>query len=687
MRVTMFCRFNSEFGSAVFKLIFGGTLLLRLIGWKSVFAGFLSGLLAVPITQVLSGHYSRIMFGMFSYQDERSNTLLEITGSMRQIKFCGLEQHFGKILLTSRAEELSKLRKLFWIISWMIVSMRLGPFLFSVVSLCIYAFTNQGPIKPSVVFPAIGLFSRVYETFEFLPIAFTFVVEAYSACSRLEKFFSRADKDDSVTPGDSIVLRGVTARWPKEETEKPAEPSSEESSEQPAEAITEDRGVLKNVDLEFPTGQLSVITGKTGCGKSLLLATLLDEVKLVSGSIQLPRCPSPYKVEGEVIEIPENDWIIPAASAFVSQSPWIEEGTLRNNILFGLPFNEERYTSVVKACALEKDIELLVKGENTQVGPKGVTLSGGQRWRIALARALYSRAGILILDDVLSAVDTHVGKWLVDHALTGKLAHGRTRILATHHDNLLKGKSAYHVHMKDCEIDYAETTAVQDASSSSSEEELDESVAEAVQAEARPAAAGAEVEDDTLDENSAAGRVPFHVYWSYFKATDGWKRWTPALLLALIMPSLNAARTWALKDWTGHLVTEPGNSTASFAPVGQTYVAQMIVIEPATAVMADPRETAYYLGIYAGLYLLVTILNGVAAMYWWTIGLRGSKVLFERMTKAVLGAPLRWIDMTPSGRIVNRFTTDFVTLDRSFVVMFRTIFEEGFYILVVLGAR
>jgi ABC-type multidrug transport system fused ATPase/permease subunit len=167
----------------------------------------------------------------------------------------------------------------------------------------------------------------------------------------------------------------------------------------------------------------SVICGKTGCGKSLLLASILGESDVIAGSIKLPAKQSSV----------EEDWIDHSLVAYVAQIPWTENATIRDNILFGLPYLQERYEQVIWACALEKDIEIMPDGELTEVGANGINLSGGQRWRITYARALYSRAGTLVLDDIFSAVDAHVGRHILEHGLLGPLAEGRTRILATHH--------------------------------------------------------------------------------------------------------------------------------------------------------------------------------------------------------------------------------------------------------------
>ena len=143
---------------------------------------------------------------------------------------------------------------------------------------------------------------------------------------------------------------------------------------------------------------MSVISGKTGSGKSLFLASILGEADLLAGHVKVPRAPS--SEERFDYRANKSDWVIDSAIAFVAQIPWIENATIKDNILFGLPYDSGRYKKVLNCCALEKDLGLLPDGELTDIGANGINLSGGQRWRISFARALYSRAGIIVLDDI-----------------------------------------------------------------------------------------------------------------------------------------------------------------------------------------------------------------------------------------------------------------------------------------------
>lgn len=170
-----------------------------------------------------------------------------------------------------------------------------------------------------------------------------------------------------------------------------------------------DTFILHNLDAHFPNGKLSIICGATGSGKTLMMLSLLGETVLLQGESFCPRTAVVSDTLEPTVVIPPNitrkDWILDHAVAYVSQTAWLRNASIRDNILFGLPFMAKRYRETLYACALDKDLNNLEDGDQTEVGEKGITLSGGQRARIALARAVYSRARNVLMDDVLSAVD------------------------------------------------------------------------------------------------------------------------------------------------------------------------------------------------------------------------------------------------------------------------------------------
>jgi len=176
---------------------------------------------------------------------------------------------------------------------------------------------------------------------------------------------------------------------------------------------------LNNVNVMFPRGKLSLIVGPTGSGKTSLLLALLGEMARIEGSITIP-------TKGNSIH----------NVSYVAQEAWLRNDTIRNNILFGEEYDEARYKKVLQVCALVPDLDILIAGDQTEIGEKGVTLSGGQKQRLSIARAVYSPSQVVLLADVLSAVDSHTARHIYDDCLTGELMTDRTCILVTHHVSL-----------------------------------------------------------------------------------------------------------------------------------------------------------------------------------------------------------------------------------------------------------
>lgn len=162
----------------------------------------------------------------------------------------------------------------------------------------------------------------------------------------------------------------------------------------------------------FRKGKINLIVGPTGCGKTSLLMALLGELHYV------PAGPDSW------CNLPRAEGV-----AYAAQESWVQNETIRNNILFGSPYDDQRYKKVIYQCGLSRDLSLFDAGDKTEVGEKGLTLSGGQKARVTLARAIYSQAQILILDDVLAALDVHTARWVADKCLQGDLVRGRTVLL------------------------------------------------------------------------------------------------------------------------------------------------------------------------------------------------------------------------------------------------------------------
>lgn len=656
------------------------------MGWLPVVSGLLAASLMIPISSLLSKKYTALHFGLMKYRDGKAHLLTEALQGMRQIRYSALEQHWEDKILASRNEEL----KQYWrVMIWqclVVFIVNMGPLLLASVTFFLYVWQNGTYIKASVIFTSLGLFDQLDEAVALLPLLQTYLVEAWTSCVRLEKYFNQADKQQVSEPGQSIAFENATVAWPKVED---TEISDNHSGEQ-----REAHSMLRNVTLGFPTGKLSVISGKTGSGKSLLLAAILGEVKILDGYIKMP---TPPKIDEDATFIPQSEWIVPELVAFVSQTPWIEGGTVKENVVFGLPFVEERYRKVLAACALEKDIELLVDGDETEVGPKGVTLSGGQRWRTALARALYSRAGILVLDDVLSAVDAHVGRLIVDEALTGELSRGRTRILATHHAELVLPYASYHVQLRTGEVEEVNHLTPSPGSQllmSNPEEPAVVAPSDGSPEEGQNGhAAAPEKKKKTAQEAESreTGRVKWKVYSAYYKASGGAIAWIIGVGILLLGHFLTVARTWSLKE----LAQQASSDALRFTY--QAVSSKSFYLYPdsrSSQESSTPRDEwrwgegiYFWLAVYIGIDFAILLVQLVRVMLFFLVGLTAARELFQKMTHAILRAPLRWIDTVPSGRILNRFTSDTFMVDRRLSMQTFTFIKSILFLAVIITTR
>jgi ABC-type multidrug transport system fused ATPase/permease subunit len=403
-----------------------------------------------------------------------------------------------------------------------------------------------------------------------------------------------------------------------------------------------------------------------------LLAAIMGEAEIVSGRIYRPKT-SPHKYLNDQLGSSTN-WIIPSATALVAQIPWIENASLKSNILFGLPYIDSRFSKVLEACALIKDLEMLPDGVETEIGANGINLSGGQRWRITLARALYSRAGILILDDIFSAVDAHVGRHILLNALEGEISDGRTRILVTHHIQLVRPFASYVVELgtngfiESSEVQlptkvskFQEKCAPTEATGS--DDLRDISFAE-------PGLIKWEPKKFVEDEKREEGRVKWEVYKTYARAFGGQVYGALTIGVFIFSSFTTLGRSYWVKVWAQHYEDiRPSESS----------------VHSKTSQIMD-NHLYFYLGIYLLISIVAAITTALKTLGVLVASIRASQKLFEDVTYNVLRAPLRWLDTTPVGRILNRFVSDFALVDSQLAGDFFWLAHGALGVITIVGA-
>jgi ABC-type multidrug transport system fused ATPase/permease subunit len=323
--------------------------------------------------------------------------------------------------MARRGEEVGWLRKKMFLESLSTFSMWLAPKWILAATYGVYIILG-GELTPQKTFSIMSLYGYIQFYLQFLPNSIGITLESFNALKRIQKFllaeeinlscisYDRFDLPTRDYKSNAIEVENGNFYWDKDYDET----LEDDYNHEEGSLVAIKQPELNLIDLNFSIkkGELVCIVGGIGCGKSSLLYSLLGEMKFKE-SLGRPK----VTVNGTM--------------SLVTQKPWIVNDTVRNNIVFGERFDPVRYKETIKYACLERDFELFTHGDQTMIGEKGATLSGGQKARISFARSLYSNSDILLLDDLLSAVDVHVGKFMMTETLM-KYTQSKTRILVTH---------------------------------------------------------------------------------------------------------------------------------------------------------------------------------------------------------------------------------------------------------------
>lgn len=388
-------QFSQHLWSAPLQIILCTVSLYGLLGY-SMFAGVALMVVMIPISGSILKSTKELQKQQMKNKDARSKLIAEVIANMKFIKLFAYGAAFAKRIARIRNDlELDTLRK---IARLQVTSSFVGsvmPFLVACSAFAVRVLVQKVPLTTSDVFPAIALFQLLTVPLTILPATISSITEASVAVNRLTSFFTAEElqgaviREDGVTaPGDEAVcIQDASFKWSEHQTGT----------------------VLNDICLSASRGELLCLVGRVGAGKSSILHAMLGDLYKVTGTVTL---------RGSV--------------AYVAQQPWVLNASVMENVVFGNPWDAEFYVETLKACALTDDLALLPNGDQTEVGDRGIMLSGGQKARLTLARAVYARSDVYILDDCLSAVDQHVGRHLIDLVLGPRgLLKDRTRILAT----------------------------------------------------------------------------------------------------------------------------------------------------------------------------------------------------------------------------------------------------------------
>jgi ATP-binding cassette subfamily C (CFTR/MRP) protein 1 len=636
--------------SGLLQIVIALVMLYSTLG-PSIFAGTAVMIIMIPFNAWLAKYSRNFQKIQLGNKDARIKLIDEVLNGIRVIKLYAWEIPFRQRVLDIRDKELATLTKMYYLNAVSSLLWSATPFFVAFTTFTVYSLTSDAPLTSTKVFVSLALFNILQFPLSMFPSVITSTVEASVSLNRIQRFLLEEETDPRAivrvqVPVFKSFVDNFEATEEKRERIKISDASFSWQLKGPL--------ALQDISLSVSDGELVCVTGSVASGKSSLIQALLGEMYRREGVV---------RISGKV--------------AYVAQTAWIMNSTLRENVLFGKPYNSVWYRTVIEACSLLPDLAILPAGDQTEIGEKGINLSGGQRARVSLARAVYSKASIYLLDDPYSALDAHVAKYVFQKVIgpNGLLAN-KTRVFVTHglafskecsrivvmdqgriveegtSDDLraqggLFANMMNHYTKNDAEqddvsvdhdvqpVDADDSFIVQSLSKLPSTESLD------VFESGKSKANGKMIQE----ESKAEGAVSKHVYWTYIRACG--TTWVAIyLFLLVIAQALSVLNTFWLADWSG------SNDKS----------AESISIK---------KRLIVYGALGFGSAALVALQSIVGSVF---CAIRSAREMHKNMLDNVLHLPQSFFDTTPAGRIINRFTRDVQvvddTLPRSFMSFF-----------------
>lgn len=606
-----------------------GLVVAIILVWKLFGPSCFLGILAVLVAQVINAIVTRTLLRWERVRRAATDVRLQISSqfveALRHLRWYGWQNHWLNQVMDARQSELN-LRIVTHL--WNILIRFVNAFasgVFPVLALYAYTLLAGNPLRVDIIFPALQLFTMLETRLRDIPGLITVLINASIAVERIEGFMSEPNKEvrSMQTHADStpIQMESCSFAWPGKRLP-----------------------VLSDISLTIPNG-LTVVSGKVGAGKSALLQAFLGELDRLSGDSHIP-----------------NEMI-----GYCAQTPWLQSMSIRDNILFSSPYDEQRYKRVLDACALLPDLLNFKNGDLSFVGENGIGLSGGQKARVALARALYSASRVLLLDDPISALDHNTAETVVRKCFSGPLMQNRMVVLVTHRTTLVHHIATQIIDIKDGRAtvygkNAISTTETDDLTQQPSPDEDEAELQHEDELEGTETA----VPDKFIEEeHRAEWGVKAKVYWDYIRAGK-YKWWIALLIVMTIYRLVSVGQSWFLKEWgeayDQHSLVQawrrlnpmPNNNTIDQLPAPLDDV--------------KPWLLAFFLiTTFQAFTLLVGQILMLVIVYF------AGKTLFRQVMMRVSHATFRFFDVTPIGRLMNRLTSDIGVVDGNISEQFQII--------------
>ncbi|KAF5915974.1 hypothetical protein HPG69_003047 [Diceros bicornis minor] len=664
----------------------------------SVLAGVALMVLLIPLNGALAMKIRTFQVKQMKFKDSRTKLMSEILSGIKVLKLYAWEPSFQKQVEGIRQDELRLLRKAAYFHAVSTFIWTCTPFLVTLITLGTYVSVDvNNVLDAEKAFVTISLFNILKMPLNMLPQLISLMAQGSPPpcpgfppppplpptlpCLLLHPL-GPLTLYTLVLPGHAITIHNGTFTW---------------AQDLPP--------ILHSLNIQVPKGALVAVVGPVGCGKSSLVSALLGEMEKLEGKVH---------VKGSV--------------AYVPQQAWIQNCTLQENVLFGQALDPKRYQRALEACALLADLEVLPGRDQTEIGEKGINLSGGQRQRVSMARAVYSAADIFLLDDPLSAVDSHVAKHIFDQVIgpEGVLA-GKTRVLVTHSISFLP-QTDFIIVLADGRVSEVGTyTALLQRNDSfanflrnyapdEDEEHLEEDGRAALEIvddeEVLPI-------EDTLSSHTDLENEPvmYEVQKQFMRQLsamssegEGQGRPVPRRRVGPAEKVVQAAEAKA----SGALVQEEKMETgtvklsvfwdyAKAMGLCTTLVVCLLYAGQSAAsiganvwlsawtneAMVEGRQnnTSLRLGVYAALGILQGLLVLLAAVTMVVGSVQAGRLLHQALLHNKMRSPQSFFDTTPSGRILNRFSKDIYVIDEALsptILMLLGSFFNSLSILVVV---
>ncbi|KAL8042899.1 hypothetical protein ABFX02_09G082600 [Erythranthe guttata] len=622
-RIVNLCNSAHDMWSLPFQIGVALYLLYRQVQFAFV-SGVAITILLIPVNKWIANLIANATKNMMEQKDERIRKTAELLTYIRTLKMYGWELLFSSWLMKTRSSEVKYLSTRKYLDAWCVFFWATTPTLFSLSTFGLYSLTGHH-LDAATVFTCLALFNNLISPLNSFPWVINGLIDAAISSRRLNKYLSCYESDMGNGNNSSTIFYDENCDF-KETDVFIHDASCTWSSYDEKEFDL----VLEHVNLCVPKGSMIVIIGEVGSGKSSLLNMVLGETRLVGGSVSMT-----------------------GTKAYVPQVPWIMSGTIRDNILLGKDYNQKRYSEILHACALDLDISLMIGGDMSRIGEKGINLSGGQRARLALARALYHGSDTYLLDDVLSAIDAHVARAILENAILAPLINRNTRILCTHNIQAiykadmvvvmdkghvkwignprdLSSVTSYISFLSENEFDtFSDIKNKGKSSNSCGESEKNQEVLECISTSNE---AQGTIEVEIRNE----GRVESTVYKNY-AAFSGWSIAIVTCVSAILMQASRNGNDLWLSFWVD---TSGSNNESKYS-------------------------TTFYLVILCMFCIVNSSLTLVRAFAFAFGGLRAAIRVHDQLLRNLIDAPVSFFDQTPSGRILNRLSSDLYTIDDS----------------------